>query len=98
MILLIAIGGLIYEAIIATDLKDFLIASGTPEKIIRTVKYLRIFSFMLRQPSLNEPKIILYAVINVIKKIVSVIFLYALVVLIFAIVGFHLFGYTTKID
>ncbi len=53
---------------------------------------------MLRQPGLSEPKIILVAILNVIKKIANLILLYVLAVLIFSIIGFHLFGYTTKVD
>ena len=98
MILLVCTGGVIYQAIICSSLSDFLSASTPIEKVLRSFKYLRIFVLILETPFFQETRLILTSTFRVVFAIKNLFILWFLIVLIIAIMGFHLHNNKTKID
>lgn len=98
MILLVCTGGVIYEAIISNSSTDFISAATPMEKVIRAFKYLRIFVLILETPFFQETRLILTSTFRVVYAIKNLVILWFLIVVIIAIMGFHLHNNKTKID
>lgn len=90
--------GVLYEAVVASNLRDFISASDLPSNLLRSFKYLRIMLALLRGTFFKETRIILESIFSSLWKIKNVIGLWFCIVLLFGIAGFHLHSYRTKID
>ncbi len=90
--------GLTYEVVTAQSLEHFLMASDDASKLLRTLKYLRIFILISSTPYFNEARIIFNSTLEAVLSVKSLINLWLLVLLIFSIMGYHMFQGKTKIN
>ena len=93
VLLFFCTSGIIYELVIATSVEMFFLQENTVVKLFRAIKYLRIFFILYEWNFLSETKMILESTIAVVKTIKHMIVFWALLTIMFSIIGFNLFAY-----
>jgi hypothetical protein len=90
--------GLAYEAVTAQSMEHFIMASDNPSKLLRTLKYLRIFILISSTPYFSEARIIFNSTLEAVYSVKSLLTLWLLVLVVFSIMGYHMFNGKTKIN
>ena len=97
-IAVVSTAGIVYEAVVAESMHDFLSANSRIEGIFRSFKYIRIIMLILTSFYFEEAKLIFESVIKAVYKIKNVFALWLIVTLIFSVIGYHLHSYKTKVN
>ena len=91
--------GMVYEGVTAESFGEFLSAETEAAKVLRTFKYLRLFLVMIHMKHLWEDTyLLIVSVCRAVWKVSKIIIIWAIVVIIMAIMGYHLHTGNTLVD